>query len=670
MQYRLLLFVVLSFGVSLLAAQQGIRGVALDDTGNPLIGGNVAVYLDNNLVQGTTTDFDGRFQMTLDTGIYRLELSYVGYSVLRVETVEVLPGVFTQQTLQMREAVTLDEVAVVAYKVPPMRRDETTQGTTLSRADVKQLGTRNTSAIASVGAGSTSANKRAAIKAERVASGVSKREARQLYRERLQRNREDYGKWVENSFTLPQNEPLSTFGADVDVAAYANVRRMLQMGQLPPADAVRTEEFVNYFAYDYAQPKGNAPAAFTTTLAACPWNTDHRLLRIGVQAREIATDKLPASNLVFLLDVSGSMNSADKLPLLKQGFRLLVEQLRPQDTVSIVVYAGAAGTVLEPTSGADKTTILDALDRLNAGGSTAGAAGIKLAYQLAEQNFKADGNNRIILATDGDFNVGTTDNGSLEDYVDAKRKTGVFLSVLGFGSGNYQDARMQTLAENGNGNASYIDNLLEAQKVFVQEFGGTLHTVAKDVKLQVEFNPAYVGAYRLIGYESRLLNPEDFNDDTKDAGDMGSGHTVTALYELIPAGVESSFLPKVEKLRYQQKVESTTGTGATNGEWATVRMKYKAPKAAKSQPKVESVVRPSRASDDAEFAWASAVTAWSLMLKESAYLPEGFGYDELLPLAKAGQGTDTKGYRAEAIRLMELGRSLAEERELELVGQR
>ena len=362
---------------------------------------------------------------------------------------------------------------------------------------------------------------------------------------------EEYKAEKEIGFKATDKDPQTTFSIDVDRAAYTNVRRfIMQNGQLPPKDAVRIEEMINYFDYNYAQPKGKDPINIETEISDSPWNKGLKILHIGLQAKTIPTDNLPASNLVFLIDVSGSMSDPNKLPLVKTAFKLLTDQLREKDKVAIVVYAGAAGLVLPPTSGKEKNKIKDALDNLSAGGSTAGGAGIELAYKTAFENFVKDGNNRVILATDGDFNVGVSSNDDLEKLVENKRKSGIFLSVLGFGMGNYKDSKMEILSDKGNGNYAYIDNLLEAEKVFVKEFGGTLFTVAKDVKLQLEFNPKYVKAYRLIGYENRVLANEDFKNDAKDAGEMGSGHTVTAIYEIIPAGVESAFLP--DKLKYQQ----------------------------------------------------------------------------------------------------------------------
>jgi Ca-activated chloride channel family protein len=425
-------------------------------------------------------------------------------------------------------------------------------------------------------------------------------------------NTEQYDWIQENVFKLAMENPLSTFSIDVDRAAYANVRRFLNDNQLPPVDAVRIEEMVNYFDYDYPQPKGEDPFSISLEVASCPWNEDHQLALVGLQGLDVDTSDLPPNNLVFLLDVSGSMNSSDKLPLLKSAMRLLVNQLRPEDRVSIVVYAGAAGLVLEPTS--DKGRINDAVARLQAGGSTAGGAGIELAYRTAQQGFLKEGNNRVILATDGDFNVGASSDGELVRLIEEKRKSGIFLTVLGFGTGNYKDSKMEKLADKGNGNYAYIDDILEARKVLVNEMGGTLLTIAKDVKVQVEFNPAQVKAYRLIGYENRVLASEDFDNDLKDAGELGAGHTVTALYELIPAGSDEA-IPAAGELKYRktQLVDSN--------DLMTVKLRYKQPDGDESKLLVRTVnaadfhgLQPSD-----NFQFASEVAEFGLLLRDSEF---------------------------------------------------
>lgn len=479
----------------------------------------------------------------------------------------------------------------------------------------------------------------------------------QVYKAEQQFNTEEYDGINENIFHDALRNPLSTFSIDVDAASYANIRRFIQGGQRPPKDAVRIEEMVNYFRYDYPQPKGEDPFSINTEISSAPWNEKHKLVLIGLQGKNIPKENLPPSNLVFLIDVSGSMSDANKLPLLKSSFKLLVQQLREQDHVAIVVYAGAAGLVLPSTSGADKKTILESLEKLEAGGSTAGGAGIRLAYDVAKQYFNKEGNNRVILATDGDFNVGESSNGGMEKLIEEKRKEGVFLTVMGFGMGNYKDSKMETIADKGNGNYLYIDSILEAQKALVNEFGGTLFTIAEDVKLQIEFNPAKVKAYRLIGYENRMLKSEDFNNDKKDAGELGSGHTVTALYEIIPIGVDSEFY-KIDELKYQtSKLDPKTSEG---DELMTVKFRYKKPDGETSKLITHSLVNENvsleKTSDN--FRWASSVAAFGMMLRESEYLNK-FSEESIIRLAQNAKGEDKEGYRAEFISLMKADKLVA-----------
>jgi Ca-activated chloride channel homolog len=472
-------------------------------------------------------------------------------------------------------------------------------------------------------------------------------------------NREGYDKITENRFLKATDNPLSTFSIDVDAAAYSNIRRFINNSQLPPAGAVRIEEMVNYFKYEYPQPTNGDPFSINTEISDAPWNKDHKLVLIGLQGKKIPTENLPASNLVFLIDVSGSMQSAEKLPLVKSSMKMLVDQLRQEDRISIVVYAGAAGLALPPTSGADKTKIKDAIDRLEAGGSTAGGAGIKLAYRVAAENFVKKGNNRVILCTDGDFNVGESSDDAMERMIEQERKGGVFLTVLGYGMGNYQDAKMQKLADKGNGNHAYIDGVAEAKKVLVNEFGGTLFTIAKDVKLQVEFNPAKVQGYRLIGYENRMLAKEDFNDDKKDAGELGSGHTVTALYEIIPVGIKSSFLQKVDSLKYQPNIQALSKTNY-NEEIMTVKFRYKAPDGDVSKL-MEHPVKDKQisiAATSENFRFAAAVAEFGMLLRGSEFKSSA-SFNNVVAMAKKAKGTDEEGYRAEFIRLAESAQMLA-----------
>jgi Ca-activated chloride channel family protein len=463
-----------------------------------------------------------------------------------------------------------------------------------------------------------------------------------------------YTQIVENEYQKVVEHPLSTFSIDVDGASYANIRRFLSQNQLPPKDAVRLEEMINYFHYDYPEPEGSQPFSITTEQAACPWEPQHQLVRIGLKGKSVAKADLPPNNLVFLIDSSGSMMVPDRLPLLKQAFRLLVEQLRPQDRVAIVAYAGQAGLVLPSTPGDQKTRILDAIDALEAGGSTAGGAGIELAYQVAAESFMKKGNNRVILATDGDFNVGTTSDGELVRLIEQKRESGVFLTALGVGDDNYKDAKMKALADHGNGNYYYLDDLLEAKRVFVQQMGGTLLTIAKDVKLQIEFNPARVHAYRLIGYESRLLKAEDFNNDKKDAGELGAGHTVTALYEVIPDDGRA-FVPDVDPLKYQKtSPRDVSPEDAASREILTVKFRYKEPTGQTSKLITQSLLDQDRswsqASEDLRFAAAAA--GFGMVLRDSQFKGD-LTYAQVRAMAAGARGSDEGGYRAEMVRLVE-----------------
>ena len=462
-------------------------------------------------------------------------------------------------------------------------------------------------------------------------------------------NTEQYAVIDEADFVAVTTAPLSTFSIDVDTAAYANVRRFLRNGSMPPADAVRIEELINYFDYDYPLPGAGVPFGIVTEMSDAPWAPTHHLVHIGLRSMPVAMDDLPPTNLVFLLDVSGSMRVADKLPLLKQAFSLLVGQLRPQDQVAIVVYAGAAGVVLAPTSGDQKATIIDALLRLEAGGSTAGGAGICLAYELAREYFIEGGNNRVLLATDGDFNVGVSSDGELVDLIEWERESGVYLTVLGFGTGNLQDATMEQLADHGNGNYAYVDSLQEGRRVLVEQLGATLLTVANDVKLQVEFNPVQVKGYRLIGYENRRLRDEEFNDDARDAGDLGAGHSVTAFYEIIPAGSDE-VVPGVDRLRYQQ-IAPRPAAGVD--EVLTVKVRYKRPGESESRL-LARVLTKSSAGDDAPsevFRFASAVAEFGLLLRDSLYQGDA-SYERAYQRAREALGDDQDGRRSELLTLI------------------
>ncbi len=468
-------------------------------------------------------------------------------------------------------------------------------------------------------------------------------------------NGERYAKIEENPFLETVRAPLSTFSIDVDTASYSNVRRMLNQGSLPPKDAVRIEELVNYFEYDYPQPVGDVPFSVNTEVASCPWNAKHKIVQIGLQGKKVSLDNVPPSNLVFLLDVSGSMNSPDKLPLLKQGLKTMVNQLSNKDRVAIVVYAGASGLALPSTSADDKQKINEALDNLEAGGSTNGGQGIRLAYQVAQDNFITNGNNRVILATDGDFNVGLTNDNELVSMVEQKRQSNIFLSVLGFGSGNLNDSMMEKLADKGNGNYAYIDSNDEARKALGNQVAGTLYTIAKDVKIQVEFNPAKVAGYRLIGYENRLLADKDFNDDKKDAGEIGAGHTVTALYEVVPAGqkVEN---PGVDELRYSKVEPSDT---KFNAELLTVKLRYKEPDGDQSRLLTMGLLDKNNDFENASenLRFASAVAGFGMLLRDSNYKGD-VNFNEIRQIANSARGNDLKNYRTEFVELVEKARRM------------
>jgi Ca-activated chloride channel family protein len=575
-------------------------------TNNPLPGVTVGV---KGINKGTYTDQKGKYSIEVPAGATQLVFNLVGY-----RTQEITIG--NQQTINVElalDANSLSEVVVTGYKTQTKR-----------------------SITGSV--------------------GIMSPQPRS-YRLQANPSTESYKATEETGFQDVRRQPVTTFSADVDRASYSNIRRLLNNGQRPPKDAVRVEEMINYFSYQYPQPTGQAPVSITTELTESPWNPGLQLLRVGLQARRVKNDKLPPSNLVFLLDVSGSMSDPNKLPLVQASLNLLVDQLRPVDRVAIVVYAGAAGLVLPPTTGDQPQRIKDAINQLHAGGSTAGGAGIQLAYKVAQDHLISNGNNRVILATDGDFNVGVSGEGELQRLIEAERKKGVFLSVLGFGMGNLKDNHLETLADKGNGNYAYIDNLPEARKVFINEFGGTLFTVAKDVKLQLEFNPAYVQAYRLLGYENRRLANEDFKDDQKDAGDMGAGHSVTALYELIPAGAKSAYLPKADSLKYQALVDTKAST--QSGELLTLKVRYKQPADSVSQ-QLQHVVKTQTIKFDkttADFRFAAAVAEFGLLLSESAYKGSA-RYGQVVKLAKGALTDDSEGYRSEFVRLVKTASGL------------
>ncbi|WP_129716939.1 von Willebrand factor type A domain-containing protein [Pedobacter sp. SYP-B3415] len=584
-----------------------LTGTVTEVSGAPLPNVRIVVYPSGNK---TVSDKDGRYSIPVQD-----KDSSISFTALGFRTVSLPVKNKTTLSIKMEAAGTaLSEIVIQGSR-------EEKQGY--------------------VGAAS------AAIRLRGTTSGLS---VNRPYAPNPVQNTESYASVAENGFKRTDKDPLSTFSVDVDAASYSNVRRFLNGGALPPADAVRIEEMINYFDYNYPDPGNADPVNILTEASAAPWNKQHHLVKIALQAKRIDTRMLPASNLVFLIDVSGSMADQNKLPLLISSFKMLTEQLRSKDKVSIVVYAGNSGLVLPATAGDKKAEIAAALNRLQAGGSTAGGAGLDLAYRTASENFIKGGNNRVILATDGDFNVGPRSDEAMKKLIESKRGSGIFLTVLGYGMGNYKDSKMETLADRGNGNYAYIDNIQEAKKVLVNEFGGTLFTVAKDVKLQIEFNPAAVQAYRLVGYENRLLADEDFNNDKKDAGDMGSGHTVTALYEVIPTGVKSDFSVNIDPLKYQQN-EKPKAIFGNPTEMLTVKIRYKHPQSAKSMLLSKILLRSDlKAKPSEAFQFASAVAEFGMLLKNSEFKQQS-DFGRLIERAKLNRGVDAEGYRAEFIRM-------------------
>lgn len=613
-----------------------IIGTVTDHTSSASLSKAIVVLSDSQgaLVASTSTGLQGTYSFpSLSPGTFNVKVSLAGYKPVFKKGIVLVSGKKSVINFQLEKIPVVSEVPIKKETQPISTYDKVNESMVTEQIQsTKEL--VNSSSCYTQGANNFS------------------------YRQQLEDfNTEQYDYLPENEFRSTTQDPLSTFSIDVDRASYSNIRRFISNGQTPPKDAVRIEEMINYFSYEYPQPRNQDPFSINTEVATCPWNEKHRIVQIGLQGKKIETENLPPSNLVFLIDVSGSMMQENKLPLVKQSLKLLVNQLRNEDRVALVVYAGSAGLVLEPTSGRNKEKIMDAIGRLEAGGSTAGGAGIKLAYETAKEYFMREGNNRVILATDGDFNVGASSDGELVRLIEEKRETGVFLTVLGFGMGNLKDSRMEKLADKGNGNYSYIDNLMEAKKVMVSEMGGTLMTIAKDVKIQVEFNPAKVSAYKLIGYENRLLNKEDFNDDKKDAGEMGAGHTVTALYEIVPVG-EEILISKTDPLRYQQvhslKDEIYPGNDSGN-ELLTVKFRYKEPQGTVSKLIVKHLNDGENSmdhvSDNLQF--SSAVAEFGMLLRDSKFKGDS-KYSEVLKLARAGKGTDAEGYRGEFIRLVEL----------------
>lgn len=624
-----------------------ITGKVTDEQSNPLGGATVTIKGTNT---ATVTNTTGEFSITVQNDKAVLVFSWIGYQTqeISVTTANVM-NVMLKPSSQ-----SLDEVIVTGYGIQ-RKRELTGSVTTIIAGDYLTGRAAGISVSKSPGANNAIRIRgSSSISADMAPPEEKKDEDDGFYdTENSNFNTEGYDHIVENPFLKVTDNPLSTFSIDVDAASYSNVRRFINNGQLPPAGAVRIEEMINYFSYKYPQPNDDAPFSINTEMAACPWNDKHQLVLVGLQGKKIETENLPASNLVFLIDVSGSMDEENKLPLVQSSLKLLVDQLREQDHVALVVYAGNAGLVLPSTSGANKTKIKDAIDKLQAGGSTAGGAGIQLAYKTAKENFAKEGNNRVILCTDGDFNVGLSSDDALETLIENERKSGVFLTVLGYGMGNYQDSKMQKLADKGNGNHAYIDGINEAKKVLVNEFGGTLFTIAKDVKLQVEFNPARVKSYRVIGYENRMLAKEDFNNDQKDAGELGSGHSVTALYEITPIGVKDDLTDSVDALRYQpaKKVKARNDFG---NEVMNIKLRYKKPDGDESKllqyPLSDNGVLLNRTSDN--FRFAAAVAEFGMLLGNSEYKGKG-NFEMVEQMAKQAIGDDTEGYRKEFVQMVQ-----------------
>jgi Ca-activated chloride channel family protein len=649
-----------------------IKGKITDkETGESIPLADLALYdTTGTLICAVQSDFEGNYAIpSVPANTYKVVCKMLGYNhhtitgvIIRANMPTLLNIALTPSTEELQEVM-------IVYDRPLIEKGKTTSIVSAERIDAMAVrdvrsvaaqtpGVKNDAQGSITVRGARAESEVTFVNGVRVQGHVDKAIAFQLgltLDSRAVAEGEQYNSVAEIPFRTTVSRPLSTFSSDVDVAAYANVRRFLSDGHLPPKDAIRLEEMVNYFKYNYPAPAADKKFGVLTDLAPCPWNPKHKLLRIGIQTEKPEVGELPPNNLVFLIDVSGSMSSSNKLPLLKKSLRMLINQMRPEDNISIVVYASASGLVLPPTSGKHKVEILEALEALNAGGSTAGGAGIQLAYATALKHFDKGANNRVILATDGDFNVGVSSQQALIDLIEEKREDGIFLTVLGFGTGNYQDGKMEQLANHGNGNYAYIDNLMEAQKVLVNEMGANLHTVAKDTKFQIEFNPEHVLAYRLIGYENRQLNDEDFNDDTKDAGDVGSGHSVTALYELIPTGAShTAITPDVDSLRYQK---AATTTAANSGELATLKLRYKEPDKRRSQLEVHTIGAENNIQENTDFDFVCAVLQLGMLLRDSEFKGSS-NYESTITLAKAGKGHDPYGYRGEFIRLAELARDL------------
>ncbi len=697
---RLLKYMMFFLGIVGISHAQQVKvtGIVTDEQKMPLPGVNIII---KGTTTGTQTDFDGNYSLLTNVGS-TLEFNYVGYETEEV-TIEVSSTVVNVE-MKISKAE-LEEVVITAYGAKRRSRSVSSSVVSTDRSRRRSRKQKLNGKVAGVSVSNTNGSNSNNTKRIRGNSSISNtkqplyiidgiaidkkdvakvktidpkkisnvevlknQNATSIYGAKARHGcivitthkgnykvknhasyieNESYKEIEENKFERVQFSPLSTFSIDVDKASYSNIRRMINNGIKVPADAVKIEEMINYFDYQYEQPKDDHPFAIHTEYGNTPWNPETKLVKIGLKGKEIPQNEIPPSNLVFLLDVSGSMSDSNKLPLLKKAFKLLTNQLREKDKVSIVVYAGAAGVVLKPTSGANRNEINRALQNLNAGGSTAGGEGIELAYKIAKEHFIKNGNNRVILATDGDFNVGMSSDKDMEQLIEEKRKSGVFLTCLGFGMGNYKDSKLETLADKGNGNHAYIDTMQEAQRVLGKEFGGTLYTIAKDVKIQVEFNPGKVQAYRLIGYENRLLADEDFVDDTKDAGELGSGHTVTALYEVIPVGVKSEYLNDISGLKYTtSKINKEFGD-----ELLTVKFRYKKPQENKSIEMIHVLETKNEKVASQDFNFAASIAWFGMKLRNSKFL-KNESLKDVITLAEANKENDNQGYKAEFVRLV------------------
>lgn len=594
-------------------------------TGNPLAG----VQVTSSESKPILTDSIGNYSILAKEGA-ELSFTYIGYNrvVIRVAKSAEINVILEPQQYQ------LDEVTVVAYS--PVSKQVVTGSAAQLNGSVGGMlvaSTHNKNSLMIRGAAS------------------------------IPQNTESYKSIVDNKFMNPLQEPLSTFAADVDVASYNNIKRFIKSGQVPPVDAVRIEEMINYFQYDLAAPMNGDPVSIKTELSESPWNPQHQLMRVSLKAKDIPKEKLPASNFVFLIDVSGSMHAANKLPLVQSSLKLLIDQLRKEDKVAIVTYAGQATVALESTSGDQKMKIREVIDGLRAGGGTAGGDGLKMAYAIAKKNFISKGNNRIVMATDGDFNVGSSRDEDMETLITKERQSNMNISVLGYGMGNYKDSKLETIANKGRGNYAYINDISEARKAMISEFGATMFTVAKDVKIQVEFNPKYVQYYRLVGYENRLLAAEDFNNDSKIGGDMGVGHVVTAIYDIVPVGVKSNIVGSVDPLKYQKNEKRAVNNSSS--ELATVKFRYKDPHGEKSKLQEQTVLAKAGKLEQmsSDFQFITAVAELGMLLRNSEFKQES-NFDSLIRRAKDNKGKDDEGYRAEFIRLTEDAKVLVKSNEL------